>query len=92
MPRPPIGAQPDERTAKEGLGGLPPDPPPLDPDMKEDEDQSEQILTGENGECCIGCLVLGAFDFCFNSTIAVLVMVSFLRRAMLASCDFPLEL
>lgn len=48
MPRPPLGAQPDERTSKEGLGGLPPDPPPLGPDMKEDEHQSEQILTGEN--------------------------------------------
>lgn len=48
MPRPPLGAQPDERTAKEGLGGLAPNPPPLGPDMNEDEHQSEQILTREN--------------------------------------------
>lgn len=50
MPRPPLGAQPDERTAKDGLGGFPPDPPPLGPDMKGDEHQSEQILTGENAK------------------------------------------
>lgn len=47
MPRPPLRAQPNERTAKEDLGALPPNPPLLDPDMKEDEHPSEQIFTGK---------------------------------------------